>query len=206
MNKTLLTLFLLMCSVGMTYAQSADEIVQRLKRKYDSITGMKARFTQEMRGQSSATTSGEIIMQGNKYRITTPQLTKVTNGTTVWDYSAAERQVLVNNYVDGENAFSPSSFFVTNSERFRIIKVDDQRLNGKAHWILKLYPRNQDAFMREVTLFIRQEDNMPTKFRVVDKNGTNATFTLSRIELNPRIRSNTFTFSPPRGVEVIDLR
>jgi outer membrane lipoprotein carrier protein len=204
--KTFLLGLTLFFSATSLYAQSANDIVGRLKRKYDSISGMKARFTQEMRGQSSASTSGEIIMQGSKYRITTPQLTKVTNGSTVWDYSAAEKQVLVNNYVDGENAFSPSSFFVTNADRYRIIKVDDQTLNGKPHWILKLYPRNSDAFMREITLFIRQEDTIPTKFRVVDKNNNNATFSLSNIQLNPRIRQNTFNFSAPRGVEVIDLR
>ena len=204
MKKAILPILIL--ATSFVQAQTANQIVDRLKQKYESIRGMKANFTQEMRGQNTATTSGEILMQGNKYRITTPQLTKVTNGTTVWDYSASEKQVLVNNYVDGENAFSPSSFFVTNSDRFRIIKVEDQTLNGKPHWILKLYPRNSDAFMREVTLFVRQEDTLPTKFRVVDKNGTNATFTLRNIQLNPRIRANTFTFSAPRGVEVIDLR
>ena len=78
--------------------------------------------------------------------------------------------------------------------------------NGERHYRLTLMPKSADSFFREATLWMRDRDDVITKMAVLDVNETRMIFTLDNIELNPSLDADTFRFTPPDGVEIIDLR
>lgn len=190
-------------------AQDADALFERLQHKYDQIEALQASFTQTMTSAYSddaATSSGTLLLKGEQYRVETGQQTIVTDGTVTWIYMHDEQQVLINDAERDEMTFSPTDFFLHYEERYEVSDAETVPLDGEEHHRLRLIPRQSDAFFREVTLWLRDRDTLVTQLEVLDANETRMVFELDDITLNPTVDEGTFTFTPPEGAEVVDLR
>lgn len=190
-------------------AQSADQVYQRLKSTYHTINAVRAEFTQTMSSSysdESATSSGVVVMQGNKYRVETQAQTLVTDGNVTWVYLPGDGQVLINDYIEDETTFSMNDFLLNQADQYRATKVTTTLLGGQKHYVLTLTPKSQDSFFTEVLLSMRDRDNLVTRLQVKDVNGTTMVFDLKNIQLNPKLDGNVFTFQPPKNVEIVDMR
>jgi outer membrane lipoprotein carrier protein len=191
-------------SAGQAAAQDRSyDVLARLRASYSSMDALRAEFTQEVGG---ARLEGTLLLQGDRYRIETPDQVLVTDGATAWAYSKDDRQVLINDAVEDVTAFSPSAFFTRYPDRFDVQVTGSETVSGARHDVLRLTPRDSGAQVREVTLYVRATDSIPTRVRVVDGNGTTLVFDLRNIERNPRLPADAFRFVPPAGAEVVDLR
>lgn len=190
-------------------AQDADDVFERLKDKYDSIESLRAEFSQTMSSSymdEEATSRGVLVVQGDRYRVETEGQTLVTDGDVTWVYMPSQNQVLINDYNEDEQTFSISDFLFDYEDNYDASEVALTQLGGKRHFVLTLTPKKDDAFFTEATLSVRESDNVITRLQVVDVNGTTMVFNLENIQLNPPLQKNTFSFTPPEGTEVIDLR
>ena len=190
-------------------AQDADDVFERLKDKYDSIESLRAEFSQTMSSSymdEEATSRGVLVVQGDRYRVETEGQTLVTDGDVTWVYMPSQNQVLINDYNEDEQTFSISEFLFDYEENYDASQVALTQLGGTRHFVLTLTPKKDDAFFTEATLSVRESDNVITRLQVVDVNGTTMIFNLENIQLNPSLQENTFSFTPPKGTEVIDLR
>ena len=190
-------------------AQDADDVFERLKDKYDSIESLRAEFSQTMSSSymdEEATSRGVLVVQGDRYRVETEGQTLVTDGDVTWVYMPSQNQVLINDYNEDEQTFSISDFLFDYEDNYDASEVALTQLGGKRHFVLTLTPKKDDAFFTEATLSVRESDNVITRLQVVDVNGTTMIFNLENIQLNPPLQKNTFSFTPPEGTEVIDLR
>jgi chaperone LolA len=185
----------------------ADQLVDRLERKYDGGQTLKAQFTQttSQNGQMN-TLSGTLTLQGDRYRVETNRQTLVTDGETTWTYTPARKQVLVNDYAENETAFSPGRFFDGYQERYRVTNVRTAQRSGTRHRVLTLKPRQGGAFFQKVTLWMRASDAVVTRLVVMDANGSRMTFSLRDVTFGAETTASTFRFDAPQGVEVVDLR
>ena len=188
---------------GQVHAQSGDDLLDRLRERYESTDALRARFTQTI---GDATMEGTLVLRGDAYRIETGDQTLVTDGETAWVYSKLDEQVLVNDAIKDETAFSPADFFTNYPDRFDVEVIGNEIVDGARHETLKLTPKNDDAFLREVTLFVRSTDALPTRVQIVDGNGTRVAFDLQDVEVNPTLGGDVFRFDAPIGAEVVDLR
>ena len=59
---------------------------------------------------------------------------------------------------------------------------------------------------KSVKIDARRSDSIVTRVEVLDFNDVLMVFELHDIVLNPAISDDSFSFVPPSGVEVIDLR
>ena len=123
-----------------------------------------------------------------------------------WIYLADQNQVVVNDYVEEETAFSLTSFFGDYGDRYTVEAAESVRYDGALHHVLTLAPKGSDSFFSTVRLWMRDRDNLVTRLEVTDLNETQMTFELTDIELNPSLPASTFTFTPPSGAELVDLR
>lgn len=188
---------------GQAQAQASDDLLDRLRMRYETTDALRAHFTQSV---GETTMQGTLVLRGDAYRIETPDQMLVTDGTTSWVYSKADGQVLVNDAVADETTFSPADFFTHYPDRFDVRVASSETLDGVRHDVLRLTPKNDDAFLREVTLWVRSADTLPRRVLIIDGNGTRLVFDLRDVEVNPPLRSDLFRFVPPRGAEVVDLR
>jgi outer membrane lipoprotein-sorting protein len=192
-------------AAGQVEAQprSSDDLLDRLRARYEATDALRARFTQTV---GDASMEGTLTLRGDAYRIEMRDQTLVTDGSTSWVYSEPDAQVLINDVIPDETAFSPADFFTHYPDRFYVAVAGSVTLDGARHDKLTLTPKSPDAFLREVTLFVRSTDALPTRVQIVDGNGTRLAFDLRDVELNPRLPVGIFRFDPPSGTEVVDLR
>jgi outer membrane lipoprotein-sorting protein len=118
----------------------------------------------------------------------------------------SQKQVLINDHSEDEQSFSISDFLFNYDERFTVADVKANGAGSDRHFVLSLKPKAKDTFFTEATLSMRERDDIITWLQVVDVNGTKMIFKLTNIEINPSLGKGVFTFIPPKGTEVIDLR
>lgn len=100
---------------------TAQDIIQNVQNVYSGITDAKASFTQTIKYSSakSQTSSGTVyIKKENKYRIETASQIIVTDGVTSWSYSPAKKQVVIDNYKETGNTFSPNKYLFQYPENY----------------------------------------------------------------------------------------
>lgn len=192
------------------HAQDASAVFTRLQDKYDSLEGLRAEFTQTMASAYSDETvssSGHLVLQGDKYRVETDGQVLVTNGTATYIYLPGEKQLLINDVVEDETSFSPSEFLLNYDERFTVSGIETVQLDGVRHFKLGLLPKAQDSFFKEATIWLRDRDTIITRLEVLDVNETRMTFVLKNVELNPTLDARTFNgIDVPEDVQIVDLR
>ncbi|MEM1125326.1 MAG: outer-membrane lipoprotein carrier protein LolA [Bacteroidota bacterium] len=209
LRSLLLTLVVLLGGRSLVHAQNASAVFERLQSTYDAVDVLGATFTQTSTSSYSDAPevfSGTLLLSGDRYRIETGAQTFVTDGVVTWIYLADQRQVVINDYVEDETAFSLNTFFATYPERYTAGTTELTQLDGEQHYLLTLQPREADAFFRQVRLWMRDRDNLVTRLEVTDVNETVMTFDLGDITLNPPLSADTFQFTPPEDAELIDLR
>jgi outer membrane lipoprotein carrier protein len=189
-------------------AQDAPSL-KVLQARYDELSGLRAAFTQvtasEFAGDSSQI-DGRVLLSGNKYRVETPSQTVVTNGKTTWIYSPADSQVVVNDADADASTITPQTFLTASAEKYDVTATRTMQRNGAPHDVLSLSATTESARFSEATLWVRRADRIVTRLRATDRNGSTLDLRLYEIDLGPDFADTPFTFSPPDGVEIVDLR
>lgn len=187
----------------------ATALTNQLSQRYEAIDSMRLRFVQTASSAFMDTDerySGLLIFTDSEYRIETSNQTIVTDGTTTWIHNKGERQVLINDFVEDETAFSLTRFLRSVDDEYRSSWEGTEALDGVPHTRLRLTPTDDFAAFRQVDLWIRDSDTLVTRLIAVDLNDVRMVFELSAIEINPTLATDLFTFEIPENVDVVDLR
>ena len=213
MRKTLnfaIIIFFILVVVRNIKAQdniTAQEIIQNVQNVYKDISDAKASFTQTVKyGKSKAqTSSGTLyIKKESKYRIETGSQIIVTDGSTSWSYSPSKKQVVIDYYKETGNTFSPNKYLFQYPENFYSDLEGSEMLSGKDVYVLKLRPR-EGGYIKSAKLWVDKADWIIKKINIVTDE-SNTTYNVKNVQLNVGVSNSKFTFTPPEGVEVIDMR
>jgi len=201
----------LLVVLSLPLAASAQEApsLQALQARYDRLQGLQAAFTQVTSSEfanGSTQLTGSVLLAGNKYRVETPAQTVVTNGTTTWIYSPADSQVVVNDADAETSTITPQAFLTTSAEAYNVTSTRSATRGGTPHHVVSLSAAGSSARFKEATLWVRRSDQIITRLRATDRNGATLDLRLRDIVVDPSLDAATFSFSAPRGVEVVDLR
>ncbi len=188
-------------------AQSADDIARRLSAKYQSLSSLRAEFTQTLTSEYSDIRdekSGSLILKGDNYLLDTGNEVYARNGDATWRFSHQDNQVIVSDYSADSGNFSVNDLFFNYDEMFNIMDIETENYSGTRHYRVRMEPRATDSFFSEVTLWLRDRDDIITRIRMVDLNGTRMDFQLKNVQLNPTLAADAF--APPPDAEIIKLR
>lgn len=186
---------------------TAQEVIQNVQGKYKDITDATASFTQTIKFNKSKaqTSSGTLyIKKETKYRIETGTQTIVTDGSTSWSYTPSKKQVVIDNYKETGNSFSPNKYLFQYPENFYSDLTGSDKISGKDVYVLSLKPR-ESGYVKSAKLWVGKDDWMIKKIVIVTDEST-STYTVKNIQTNTGLSNSKFTFSPPEGTEVIDMR
>jgi chaperone LolA len=200
-------IIIMMLFVNISFAQDAQEIIKKVQSKYNTIKDASATYSQSVKysSGSSQSSSGTIYIQKeDKYRIESKNEVIVTDGVTSWSYSKKKKQVVIDNYKNDGNTFSPNKFLFSYPENFYSDLEGTETVSGTECYLLKLTPRHKGS-VKSAKIWVDTDDNLIRKI-TINSSESNTTYTLKKITLDAGLSSSKFTFSPPEGVEVIDLR
>jgi outer membrane lipoprotein carrier protein len=194
---------------GPAAAQSDAVTLSDVQAAYDALDGLRASFTQLVSSDFAGDTTrieGTVLLSGNRYRVQTPDQTVVTDGETTWIYSPADSQVVVNDAGSDATQVTPETFLTASADRYRITASSSVSRAGAPHVRLSVTATDSTSRFGEATLWVRRSDRVVTRMRAADRNGSTLDLRLDDIDVNPALADSSFTFSPPEGIEVVDLR
>jgi outer membrane lipoprotein carrier protein len=186
---------------------TAQDVIQNVQSAYKDISDAKASFSQTVKFNKSKaqTSSGTLyIKKENKYRIETGSQTIVTDGSTSWSYTPGKKQVVIDNYKETGNTFSPNKYLFQYPENFYSDLTGTEKISGTDVYVLSLKPR-ESGYVKSAKLWVGKDDWMIKKIVVVTEEST-STYSVKNIQTNTGLSNSKFTFSPPEGTEVIDMR
>ncbi|MGD0037145.1 MAG: outer membrane lipoprotein chaperone LolA [Bacteroidota bacterium] len=212
--KKKLTMALAFFCVIETSAQEKEltvkQVTEQLHHRYEMIDDAIVQFEQHVKfGFSNVEQNFNGILKMKKpkhYRIESEHQTIVTDGTTVWAYSTANNQVIVDNYKENSNSISPEQFMLNLPANYYASLLGYEKQSAGNVILLKLVPKDDRSFVKSVKISVEENNWLVRKIVILDVNETETTYTVKDIELNTNIKDKTFTFVTPEGAEVVDLR
>ena len=192
------------------WAQDAQRVLENVKDKYDSIKDAEFKFSQRIKfalSKKEQTVRGTLVIKkGNKYRVETGKNTIVTDGATVWSYSTANKQVLIDHFKENQRSLTPEKILSGAPKDYTPSSAGTEKLGKVQTQILKLVPKSEDSMVGTMKLWVDESTWLIKKAEIVDDNGKETLYTVFEARINTGIPDARFTFQVPNGVEVVDLR
>ena len=213
MKKLFFTL-LLALFVKATFAQydpKALETLEAMSKRYKAFTSFEANITSSMTNETEGIKEefkGKITVKGDKFRLAMDDQEIINNGTTVWTYLPAAKEVNIDNYDPAADEINPSKIYELYKKGFKYLYLEDQTENGVLCEVIDLVPEKKDAQYFKIKMNIGKKDKSIQSWTMFDKSGNKYKYTISKFTPNVAVADAFFTFDPKKypGVEIIDLR
>jgi len=197
-------------SVPLRADDSAQELLEKVRRKYDAIIDAQLEFSQRVTfgvSKIEQKTSGTLFLRKeNKYRLELSGQTIVTDGKTVWSYSASNNQVLIDNFKMDERSITPERILAGAPGDFSASVLSHEKLGKTDVVVLKLIPKDEGSIIKSLKLAVDESTWYIKKVELVDVNGKETEYQVNELHVNVGLPDSRFTYEIPQGVEVVDLR
>lgn len=155
---------------------------------------------------SGHSTTGKLLLSGNRFHLSTPQLITWFDGKTQWTYSPETQEVNISEPSAAELAqINPFAILadLTANYKPRLLKADSPSRRA-----IELTPKAKKAPYKKVVLTLDAATLYPSNIKVTTPDGATTTLTLSGVRTVKAPAATAFRFpsaSYPKA-EVIDLR
>lgn len=207
--------FILIATIScLLYAKSSAQndpqakiLLDKVSQKFKSYKTVKADFTLTTVTPNQKDVdkqSGKVYIKGTKYKISTNELDRLSDGKTVWTVFKNDDEVQINNVNPKGGELTPAQFFTLYQKGFTYSVNND---NAKAMEI-DLVPTDKSNNYIKVRLTINKQTNMINSATIFEKSGIRITYTLQNIQPNTTMSDVFFSFNRTQypDVEIIDLR
>jgi len=213
MKKLFFTFF----SVALTqlsvaqYDPQALTTLEAMSKKYKAFTSFEANILSSMTNETEGVKEefkGKISVKGDKFRLVMDDQEIINNGTTVWTYLPAAKEVNIDNYDPSTEDINPSKIYEIYKRGYKYLYIGDKTEGGVVCEEIDLVPEKKDAQFFKIKMMIVKNDRSIQSWTMFDKSGNKYKYTISRFAPNVNVADAFFTFDPKKypGVEVIDLR
>lgn len=205
--KGFILLFLLLQTVILN---AQNPIIKGIQNKFYSINNLSADFSQSsaMKNQGGALSiKGHLLYQkDDKYRIEFKNQQLISNGSTFWNYNKRSNKVVINDLKNEKSAFSFKKIIQDYPAKSKVESLGQETVNGTKCNLIRLSPlKNSYENFKSIRIW-SDNDNLIRKIELIDNSGLTNVFNLSNIKLNTNIPGHMFSFEPPKGSEIVDLR
>lgn len=196
----------------------ASALLQKVSSKYKTYQALSADFkliinrpkikpTDDDRKYID-TIGGNIILQGEKFRIKVSDQQFICDGKNIWTYIPKDKEVQVNYFEESDDVFSPSKIFTLYQEGYSYQIKEKRNLGGKSIVVIEMSPVNRKVSYFKIDITIDETNLQILESKVYEKNGARYLYKLIKQIPNPTIDAGTFTFELKKfpGVKVVDLR
>ena len=196
----IIVMFLVLASSILAQDKGKD-FLDSVQKKYKSINDLSADFKQSTNGNASI--NGKIFFsKGNKLRVELKNSTIISDGTILWNYNKGQKKVVINNASgSGPSSFTIDKFLYDYPSKSGItLEKEDNRD------VLVLVPQKDNNMNFKKTKIWINQDYLILEVSIENLSGTITNLQFSNYKLNQNLPESRFTFSPPEGTNVIDLR
>lgn len=179
-------------------------IVAKTKDLYKKTSTAKITFTQTASG---STVSGTLeYSSGNKFRLTLPDRTIVSDGSKTWTYIKDRNQVVINKAATG-GQLTPNDILRSFPGDYNSTLNGTTKVGGKDVWIVNCTAAGDKRVgdINSATLYIDKSTHRFRKITVTSPTLGTMTLDIGSAQYNLTLAASRFTFTPPKGASVVDL-
>jgi outer membrane lipoprotein-sorting protein len=190
------TLFIYTMSFGQDSKAKAllDEVSLKAK-SYDNIS-IDFKYVLDNAAENiKQETRGDVVMQGDKYRLNILGATRIYDGKTLYSISPDDEEVTISTEnPDDENSITPSKMlsFYEDGYTYKMDIIQD--VKGRKIQYVKLTPMDSNSEIKNVLLGIDAQTKHIYNLIEIGKNGTKTTLTVNSFKTNEPISKSLFTF------------
>jgi outer membrane lipoprotein carrier protein len=196
-----------------TQDPAAKEILDRIAAKAKQMKSIQADFSilvEDKKENTKNTSTGNLLMKKEKYKISTRGSVVYFNGKTMWTHTIDDQEVIITEPGNNEEDFmsNPANIFTLYNKDFKYRYIRETTRNGLKFEEIDLYPKNLDQPYSRIKLLVNRNNDMPEIITSFGKDGINYTITLTNFQPDREISDTLFTFDPAKNkkVEVVDMR
>ncbi len=202
---------LITLAVAGAMAQEPGQVVlEKVRKKYEKITDGEVRFTQTVKfsmARIEQEVTGTLLFKKNhKYRVEFDDQLIVTDGSTVWSYSRSTNQVLIDNFRMDERTISPEQILSGAPSAYAPTLVGKEQLGKVETTVLKLSPPEGTSLIKSMKVWVQEGEWLVRRAEIIDRHGKETTYQVHSFTINTGIPDDRFRYTPPEGVETVDLR
>lgn len=194
-------------------AQDAESILTEAAATYQGLQSFSADFGQTLEDMSGTLESRGELMQSGKDRFAMKFSDPagdaiILDGNHLWVYTPSSVPGQVLRFPAPTTTMSSPNviawFLDRPTERYESTWLRSESIDGGTADVLKLVPVDRTLPFRSATIWISRSDHLPRKVEVQESARASRTVTLSNIRTNVSMEPDTFEFTVPDGVRVID--
>ncbi len=192
----ILSLFIYAFSFGQD--NNAKSLLDEVSQKAKSYENISIDFKYVLDNASEnikQETRGDVVMQGNKYRLNILGATRIFDGKTLYSISPDDEEVTISNEnPDDESSITPSKMLTFYEDGYSYKMDIIQDVKGRKIQYVKLTPIDSNSEIKNVLLGIDAQTKHVYNLIEVGKNGTKTTLTVNSFKTNEPISKSLFTF------------
>lgn len=190
----------------------AKKVLDAVSAKFKTFKAIKAVFALKIEnaaGKVQGVKAGTVLMKGVKYRVSITGQEIFCDGTTIWTYDVAAKEVQVSSLDNGSGSITPQKLFTNFYDKdFLFVLGQDIKKGGKTYKVVELTPIDKTKSFFKVVLEVDKSTSVIMSTKVFEKNGNKYLYAINSINTTASVADESFSFNPKKypGVEVIDLR
>ncbi len=189
-------------------AEETARLLEQLRARWQAIPGLQAGITHTFEwvlAGETQTTVGRIHLAGrDSVRIETGDVTIVSDGRTIWQYTPAQKQVIIDRVDPAREVVTPGQLFSAYTDDVNATWLREERLGRLRMAVLRL-ERLTQADPRVIDVWVDTRDLLVVRLEYRDGAGNNHRYVLDEVTVTVQ-DPTLFTFPIPEGVTVVDLR
>jgi len=189
---------------------TGPEILERVRGAYERVSTFSADFDQTFEWKLAGVVQqmhGRFEMKKpNRFRLQTEVQTVVSDGRTVWSYSPATQQVIINDYDPNTMPMRPDNFLFSFPDEQHITFLRDEQFGGADCHVVEVVPRDSTLGIETMQVWVDGRTWTARKVQYTSVGNDVTTYVLKDVRMNPRLDDSTFAFTPPPAADVVDFR
>ena len=193
-------------------AQNAKKILDQTAQTISKNGAVKASFVLKNfigQKQSGESATGNILLNGKKFKLNAQGVTTWFDGKTEWTYVAANEEVNITEPTDEElQTINPYNFLNFYKTGYTHKMGKTKKFQGKDAYEVQCIAKSNKMDIKQVVLYV--DKNTSQLLQIQFRQGTNnwVSITVTDFKGNQKVDNNSFTFNTKDApnAEIIDLR
>ena len=178
-----------------------SRLLKNLQSSFDSLKDFSARSVQLNNGRVNI--EGKFYFKKeNKLRLELKNLIIVSDGKTNWNYNKRQKKVIISNYDENDpSVLSLKRIIFDYPSKCQVTEGPDSSGN-----VLILKPNSNSGINAYLIKIWVNKNNNVKKVTIIQSSGNVLEVKFSNYKIDTGILDSKFSFTPPQGTKIIDLR
>lgn len=196
--KKFITILLLTISITAFSQNKAKALLNEVSEKVKSYNNISLNFKYVLENTSEnikQETKGDVIMEGDKYKLNILGITRLFDGKTLYSISPEDEEVTISSESDNEeDAITPSKMLSFYEDGYLYAMDIEQNINGRKIQYVKLTPIDSNSEIKNILLGIDINTKNIYNLIQIGENNTKTTLTVNSFKTNEPLSKSLFTF------------